>query len=106
MPRVSLLASAYVIFLAITAAVFVRISRRHPAGSWPHDEITNLYAGFARTLLILAGVVLVVVAARHGSERHAPAYLGSAAVALAAVTAAAARRARRRPPRRRPPPER
>src|SRR5690606_3285483 len=62
MTSVPLLAAAYVIFLTIAASLLVRISRRRPAGEWPHDEIPDLYAAFAYTLLVLAGLVLVVVA--------------------------------------------
>jgi hypothetical protein len=98
MTSVPLLAAAYVIFLAIVAALLVRISRRRPADDWPRDEIPDLYAAFAYTLLVLAALVLVVVAVRYGSERHAPAYLGSAAVVLTVATAATGRgRSRPRP---------
>lgn len=95
MSNVPPLAAVYVGFLSLMAVLLVRLSRRRPAGEWPSDEIPDLYAGFAYTLLVLAGLVLVVVAVRHGTEPHAPAYLGSAAAVLAAVVAGASRRRRR-----------
>jgi MYXO-CTERM domain-containing protein len=98
MSNVPLLAAVYVVSLSLMAVLLVRIARRRPAGQWPYDEIPQLYAGFAYTLLVLAGLVVVVVAVRHGTEPHAPACLGSAAAVLAAVVAGASRR-RRRPSR-------
>jgi divalent metal cation (Fe/Co/Zn/Cd) transporter len=95
MSHVSSLAAVYIVFLSLMAVLLVRISRRRPAGEWPYDEIPDLYAGFAYTLLVLAGLVLVVVAIRHGTEPRAPAYLGSAAAVLAGVVVGVSRRVRR-----------
>ena len=57
------------------------IRRSH--APWPHSEVGRFHRGLSLTLVLLAGLILVVEALRH----HGPAELIVLGVLLAAVTA-------------------
>ncbi len=86
MTEIPLLASAYSTFLAATAALLSRTSRQRALeADWPHAELPKFRGGVARTLLVLAGLMLAVTAARHRAEPFSLACLGSAAIVVAYV---------------------
>lgn len=92
MSELPLLASAYAVFLALVAALFTVISRwQRPTAGWPHTELPKFRAVLARTLLVLAGLVLFVTALRHGTEPTSLASLGAAALVVGVVASRAAR---------------
>ena len=92
MSELPLLASAYAVFLALVAALFTVVSRgQHPTAGWPNTELPRFRAVLARTLLVLAGLVLFVTALRHRTEPTSLASLGAAALVVGIVASRAAR---------------
>lgn len=80
MNDLSVLASVYVVFLASTSALLTRASDRHQTADWPHGELPRLCGVLARTLLVLAGFIVVVVVAIHHEDLQSFACMGLAAL--------------------------
>lgn len=83
MSELPVIASGYAIFLAVVAALLSHASRRRTTNAeWPHAELLRLRGVLARALLVLAGVILILAAARHYREAGSVGCLGCAAIVV------------------------
>jgi hypothetical protein len=89
------LASIYAAFLAGIAALLSRRPALH-AGTpeWSQDQVAGFRGGIARTLLVLAAVILVAAATRMQPAPLASASVGAAALVVGAVGTRTLRRRR------------